>query len=311
MKEAAMRGTAIQWCDDTINPVMGCEGCELAMRAFERRDNVCYAWKLHQFRSGRPGWAKDFFVPEMFEGRMSKAARWPDLTGHDRPDKPWLSGLPRTIFVSDLGDALSESIPFEFLKREIIDVVTQEPGPGKRTTRGAIHQWLWLTKRPNRMAEFSKWLEDEFQIPWPPNLWAGTSVTSRAKLTRLGHLKRVGDSSTIRFVSVEPLWEEVSLSEHLRSQQIHWVITGGESKQNKGHLPHTFELDWARRIRDECREHGVPLFLKQLGGNVTDRGQPFDPGDSHGGNWDIWPDDLKVREMPGARLANGRLLAVG
>jgi protein gp37 len=26
------------------------------------------------------------------------------------------------------------------------------------------------------------------------------------------------------------------------------------------------ELDWARSLRDECAEHGVPFFLKQLGG---------------------------------------------
>jgi protein gp37 len=26
------------------------------------------------------------------------------------------------------------------------------------------------------------------------------------------------------------------------------------------------DLDWARRIRDDCMEHGIPLFFKQVGG---------------------------------------------
>src|SRR3712207_7534850 len=43
-----------------------------------------------------------------FPGRMAEAALWSDLTGTDRPDKPWLNGMPRLIFISDMGDALSE-----------------------------------------------------------------------------------------------------------------------------------------------------------------------------------------------------------
>lgn len=42
-----------------------------------------------------------------------------------------------------------------------------------------------------------------------------------------------------------------------------WVIQGGESGPN--HRP--FDLDWARSLRDQCQDAGVPFFLKQTSGN--------------------------------------------
>ena len=55
---------------------------------------------------------------------MAEAASAGNLTGLARPQKPWLNGLPRLIFVSDMGDALSEAISFQYLLAEVIDVVT-------------------------------------------------------------------------------------------------------------------------------------------------------------------------------------------
>lgn len=292
--------TNIQWCDSTVNPVAGCSGCELAMG---RPEDVCYARRLTEFfgAKGKKGWPREgFFVPELMPGRMAKAAKLHDLTGKSRLEKPWLDGSPRLIFVSDMGDALSETraldengnelpdgIPFGYLKSEVIDVVVSELG--KR------HQWLWLTKRPNRMAKFSNWILQEFGISWPPNLWAGTSVTTSATLSRIDDLSEVGTSNTIRFVSVEPLWEEVSLADCAPS--LSWVILGGESKQKR--RARRFELAWARRIRHECTERSLPLFVKQLGGSVTDAGRPQMLADAaHGGDWSEWPIDLRIRHMP-------------
>ena len=76
----------------------------------------------------------------MIPGRMETAARAPSLAGQIRPDKPWLNGLPRLIFISDMSDALSEDVTFEYLETEVIDAVAGD--------RGSEHNWLWLTKRP-------------------------------------------------------------------------------------------------------------------------------------------------------------------
>jgi protein gp37 len=230
---------------------------------------------------------------------MAKAARWSDLTGVVFPDKPWLANYPRIIFISDMGDALSETecilpnseraqgVPFWFLEQEIIENVSSE--------YGRRHIWIWLTKRPHRMAQFSRSLNR----PWPTNLWVGTSITHPRTLNRVPDLLNVGNDQTVRYISIEPLWEEVSVDSYLKTGKIHWVIVGGESKQPKQET-HAFDLSWARRLRDECRENGAAFFLKQVGGRVLVDGidAPGFTRDGHGGDWDFWPADLRIRELP-------------
>ena len=86
--------TKIQWCDSTVNPTMGCDGCELW--GDQRRS--CYAGTLHaRFGGVTPGYAPTFEQVTLFSGRTSEAARWSDLTGKKRPEKPWLDGMPRSV----------------------------------------------------------------------------------------------------------------------------------------------------------------------------------------------------------------------
>src|SRR5687767_9401374 len=101
------RETKIQWCDSTCNPTMGCEGCEL----WNKQRKTCYAGILHtRFGGVTPGYAPTFEQITEFPGRMAEAARWSDLTGTSRKEKPWLNGIPRTIFVSDMSDSLSSVV---------------------------------------------------------------------------------------------------------------------------------------------------------------------------------------------------------
>jgi len=355
-----MKDTKIQWCDDSVNPVMGCDGCELwptipqirkavdqsvrqllpdigstniaaaldrhltarllPSEAYKERTTIvrtilqdllngvaknrvrrdieraitsnyhCYAGIQTNMRGGHnAGYPEMFERPELFPGRMAEAASARDLTDTARvakvvkdkvrPAKPWLDGMPRLIFVSDMGDALSSCIPFDYLKREIIDVVS--------SPKGTRHIWLWVTKRPARMAEFASWLE-EHGAYWPGNLVPMTSVTNQATAGRIGQLRKM--PSRLRGLSVEPLLEPVSLD--LRG--IHWVVLGGES----GSYARPFDLAWARDLRDQCRRARVPFFMKQLGARPIDQGMPLKLKDRHGGDWAEWPDDLRIRELP-------------
>jgi protein gp37 len=214
---------------------------------------------------------------------MATSARWSDLTGLRRPQKPWLNGLPRLIFISDMSDALSKAVSFEYLEAEIIEVVTGR--------LGRRHHWQWLTKRPGRMAEFSKWLE-KMGRTWPTNLWAGTSITTQESTARIEELLKVGDENTTRFLSVEPQWEPIEL--HRWLPWLDWVIQGGQS----GHRAKRFELEWAYDLLRQCSEAHVPYFLKQLGCKATFKGAAFRLEDSHGGDWTEWPEALRVRQMP-------------
>ncbi len=96
---------------------------------------------------------------------------------------------------------------------------------------------------------------------------------------------------------MEPLWESVELP----LEGIDWVICGGES----GSAANPFDLAWARELREQCREAEVAFFVKQLGSNPVEDGEPLKLKDGHGGDWNEWPDDLRIRELPGAFRSMG------
>ena len=272
--------TSIQWADSTVNPVMGCDGCEL----WSGQTRICYAGRDHIRRSGNKGFAKNFDVPETFPGRMATAASWPDLKGTVRRDKPWLNGRPRYIFVSDMGDALSTSLfkgnkerLFQYLGVEIIDAV--------RSTAGRRHVWLWLTKRPSVMAEFAEFIGG----PWPDNLVAMTSLTTKHQLRRVEHLLRV--PARYRGLSCEPLNGPIAneLEPFLKTGAIHWVILGGQSGKNA--LP--MRIEHAKRLITISEAWKVPVFVKQLGPTPSEGGRSLSLVDYKGGDESEWPESLR------------------
>jgi protein gp37 len=294
--------TDIEWADSSVNPTTGCDGCELWKVGV---GGPCYAGNLHEGRLAKA--FPDLYAPKFDEvrlvpGRMAKAASWPDLRGKARPDKPWLDGLPRLIFVADLGDLFSKAVPFEFIKEEVIDVAGSK--------KGLRHIWMLLTKQPHRMAEFARWLVLRGNL-WPENVWAGTSITTNRTLARLKWLLDV--PATYRYLSVEPQFERVDLRlvetsqdgpdespyERLTTagQGLSLVIQGGESDQGK-QRGRPFDLSWARQIRDECKASGISYFLKQIGSTPHEGQTALALKDHHGGNWSEWSPDLRVREMP-------------
>jgi protein gp37 len=239
----------------------------------------CYAGMLGTFRAGHKGYAGEFTQPKLFPGRMAEAAKWDPPTAAERADKPWLLDAPRIIFVSDMGDALSKTISFDYLMSEIIDVVV--------TANGRQHLWLWLTKRPSRMAEFGRWLLDQ-GIQWPENLVAMTTITSQNTAGRMAELRKV--PSKFKGLSCEPVFGELNLD----LSGIDWCIAGGGSDV----LAKPFHVEWALHLQEQCRKVGAAFFLKQLGKNPVFNGQPLKLKHRHGGNWDEWPADWRTREIP-------------
>lgn len=317
--------TDISWCDSTVNCTTGCPGCELWKKGV---GGTCYAGTLHETRLAKslPNlYAPSFTEVRLAPGRMRKAAAWPDLAGKDRPGKPWLNGRRRLIFISDMGDALSADVSFQYLRDEVISAVVTE--------RGLRHDWIWLTKRPKRMAEFSRWLADDW-CDWPENLWAGTSVTSDKTLGRIDDLLNVGNEDTTRVLSIEPMLGPIDLSPWLfckqcngpsacgrgayetplenacggpwfrecRCSRINQVVVGGES----GPHARRFDLMWARSIRDQCQAAGTAYFFKQMGRRpyvgdgrgVYDDHTYYKSRDSHGADPSEWPSDLKIQQFP-------------
>jgi protein gp37 len=305
--------TFIQWCDSTVNPTTGCDGCEL----WELLESgPCYAGHLHEERLALAMpelYAPSFAEVRLAPGRMAKAASWSDLRGLKRPDKPWLDGRPRVIFVGDMGDVFSKAVPFEYLRDELIQVATSKPG--------RRHIWMVLTKQSGRLARFASWLTDQ-GIAWPENVWPGTSVTRQATLGRAKHLLNV--PAMTHFLSVEPMLENIDIEPYLyehgyesggkqgwvqTAPPVRLVIYGGESDQAP-HQGRPFDIEWAREGIFHCGMAGVACFVKQLGSAPYDSSSrisidgpdshavALNLRDSHGGDWSEWPGDLRVRQFP-------------
>lgn len=230
--------TLIEWCDSSLNAMSGCDGCELWNP--KKGIKKCYAGVLTERYGGGKGWPVSFDQPAMFPERIKQACKWPDLAGKERPDKPWLSGLPRHIFLDDMGDTFTESLPIDWLLPHIPDM---EASP---------HVWMFLTKRPRRMKQFFDLLGYV-----PANFKLGTTVTSPATLNRVVALATI--ENAFLWVSAEPLLKEVSLGSML--PVLSQVIAGGES----GAQATRCHPDWLRNLRDECVAAGVSFFLKQHG----------------------------------------------
>jgi protein gp37 len=270
--------TTIEWADSTCNLQMGCDGCEL----WNPKTGVfdCYAGVMTRKWAGKRGWPEAFDRPALFLDRLDDALRWRDLTGTRREGKPWLDGLPRLVFLDDMGDTFTESLPLDWLA-PILPRLASSP-----------HQWLLLTKRPQRMAAFAA------QHPLPPNVWPGTSVTGPGSLGRLEHLCRV-QGGGVRWVSAEPLWDAIDLSAYL--PRLGWVILGGQS----GADARPCEVEHLRSALGQCQAAGVPVFVKQLGDNPVAEGLGF--LGKKGGDWSRWPADLRVRQVPAVACRNEAL----
>ena len=120
---------------------------------------------------------------------------------------------------------------------------------------------------------------------WPlPNVWLGVSTERQQEADeRIPLLLQT--PAAVRFISAEPLLGPIDLTfiRHLKKPPAHipnahinalngyidngtrtnldWIIVGGESGPNARPM----HPQWARDLRDQCAEAGVPFFFKQWG----------------------------------------------
>jgi protein gp37 len=170
------------------------------------------------------------------------------------------------VFVNSMSDLFHERVPAEFVK-EVFGVMQ----------RARWHSFQVLTKRPARCLELCE------KLPWPANVWIGTSVESVEYVHRLDTLRRI--PAAVRFLSAEPLLGSLG---GLDLAGIQWVIVGGES--GPGARP--MDPDWVRQLRETCVAQRVPFFFKQWGGTRKKQaGRALD-----GRTWDDLPVGAKAAE---------------
>jgi protein gp37 len=206
--------TDIGWCDSSVNATSGCDGCEL-WNGREIRE--CYAGKSHENSLAKVFpklYDPNFQNVRLIPGRMAQAAAWSDLRGKDRPEKPWLNGMPRTIFVGDMGDFESRAVSDDYIVNEILGAV--------KSAKGERHFWYLLTKQIHRLADLSVKIGG-----LPDNSMAMTSVTDQHFADHRVPLLLRADCKWLG-VSAEPLKRPVRFKREWLVG-IHWVIVGGLS----------------------------------------------------------------------------------
>lgn len=242
----------IEWTEATWNPVVGCsvlsEGCTncYAMRLAHRLAAMGQSHYdgLTRVSGGRPKWTGEL--------RLNRSVL--------RAPLDWKKG--RLIFVNSMSDLFHEKVPLSYI-REVFAVMEATPQ----------HTYQVLTKRPERLLGVAG------NLPWPQNVWVGTSVENALVQDRIDILREV--PAHVRFLSVEPLLGPL---ENLRLDGIHWVIVGGES--GPGARP--MDKNWVLAVRDQCVESGVPFHFKQWGGvNKKKTGRILE-----GRTWDEQPQSM-------------------
>jgi len=172
------------------------------------------------------------------------------------------------IFVDSMSDLFHPDVSRQFIANVWI---TMQAAPW--------HKFLILTKRPERMheilADWTAGLDPQLWPEWPlPNVWLGVSAENQeAADERILTLLRT--PAAVRFVSVEPMLQQIYLRYYLPSKiplprfeqdknlivsDLDWVICGCES--GAGARP--CDIENIRYLRAQCQNSGTPFFLKQM-----------------------------------------------
>ena len=247
---------------ETLNCVTGCEpisqGC-----------TNCYAKRMTRR------------LQKMYEAKIAKAENPKGLAkyklGFDKVVcheesldilKQWEK--PRSVFINSMSDTFHNDVPEEFIVKLWHEM---------NECRSEHIFWI-LTKRSQRMREVLRDQEKQYSlydhtgIRWTPNIWLGVSVENAYNKYRIDDLRQTGAS--VKFLSCEPLLGSLGA---LDLTGISMAICGAETGPGARYM----NPDWAREIRDQCREQGVAFFIKKLSNN-----QPI-------------PNDLMIREFPNAK----------
>jgi protein gp37 len=255
--------TAIEWCDHTFNPWIGCTkvspGCDNCYA--ERREDK----RLHRVQWG-PGQPRQ------------RTKNWGDPVKWNKQHEAFFAvhGRRQRVFCASLADVFDNEVPAEW-RADLFALIDGTPHL----------DWLLLTKRIGNAKAMLDAVSTALALretgaPWPPrpNVWLGATVVSQAEADR-DIPKLLAVPARVHFLSLEPLLGPINLLSQSDTlcrcdgcmsmarnnpeapglQRIDWVICGGES--GPGARP--MHPDWARSLRDQCAAAGVPFLFKQWG----------------------------------------------
>lgn len=283
----------IAWTDHTFNPWWGCTkvspGCQ-----------NCYAETLahrYLFDVWGPGKAR----------RITSNLYWRQPIRWNRVAEKVI-GRPSRVFCGSMCDVFEHQPDnpayLGDLRWRLYDLIAETPWL----------TWLLLTKRTENVLDL---VPELWKLPgrWPANVWIGTTIENQECFDRrIPELLKI--PAAVRFLSCEPLLGPLDISGRTLLQEvidnmkyvptftgrlIDWVICGGESG------PHARPMhpDWARSLRNQCRDAGIPFFFKQWGEWLPD--DQLDPSNRRDPLLDGSMSWVKLGKEKSGHLLDGRL----
>jgi protein gp37 len=309
--------TNIQWCNYTFNPWIGCTMARDKDGKIVQECIYCYAKTLddNRFSKTMGGASKEHPVSHWGNG----APRYRTSAGNWLAPLKWnrqatKDGTRPRVFCASLGDWLDDDVDAGWIA-DLLSLIRATPGL----------DWLLLTKRPqNWLSRIEAALFHVEGLPadgscrdvepetptgiwlneWtrtdgegiPSNVWIGVSAGA-------DQAAALDIPARVHFLSCEPMLRPLDTTHAARFD---WIIFGGES----GKGARECHLKWIRDGVAFCRQHTIAPFVKQLGAlPMLDR--PIPPlhqpcklclKDSHGGEMEEWPADMRVREFPKVKV---------
>lgn len=267
----------IEWTEETYNPFVGCtkisEGCKncyaetMANRLgamYSKNNKLSYLSQYNEVINDKGKWnGKTVFVPYQLR-------------------KPYQTKKPTKFFVCSMSDLFHENNSFHDILK-VWDVMCEN----------THHIFQVLTKRPERMLDFYKWLgkkakddgldsvpsdSDDYldYIGTPDHIWIGITIENQEMADKRIPILLDIPAKT-RFLSCEPLLGDIifpfnkfpEITDGVNTiqesesilQDIQWVIIGGESGSNARPM----HPQWAKNIIAQCEIANVSVFFKQWG----------------------------------------------
>lgn len=240
--------TAIEWCDATFNPWIGCTNVSPAC------DN-CYAEALMDKRYGRVRWGAGEDRARTSEGNWAQPRRW-DRAANAAGTRPF-------VFCASLADVFDNEVD-ERWRHDLFALIEGTPNL----------VWLLLTKRIGNVLKMTD--PARGQPCLPRNAAVGATMANQDEYDRdrlkLHDVKAACDP-LFTFGSFEPLLGRIILDCYAPD----WLIVGGESGSN----PRSMDLEWPRYMMRQAAELQRVFNFKQVGGRSADKGGHTLDGRTH------------------------------
>lgn len=248
----------IEWTDHTFNPWEGCQkvgpGCD-----------HCYA----EARNARFAGGMAINWGSRAPRRRTSSANWRKPLAWNTAHREFyaIHGRRQRVFCASLADVFDNAVEPAW-RRDLFDLIELTPNLN----------WLLLTKRIGNVFEMVSRTRSHDWLAGRDNVWLGATIVNQAEADR-DIPKLLAVPARLRFLSIEPMLGPIDLERPMPGPDmpqgggssicqpwmiqsgIDWVIAGGES--GPGARP--MHPNWARDLRDQCAEAGVPFLFKQWG----------------------------------------------